>query len=91
MTASTSNGLPRVWASITARVRSPTASASFEGSTLYEGSSTSTKTGTAPAWMIGLTVVGKPVATVITSSPGRMRRSPSFGLVREEKATRSRC
>ena len=32
--------------------------------------STSTKTGTSPFWMIGLTVVGKPAATVITSSPG---------------------
>ena len=33
--------------------------------------STSTKTGTRPFWTIGLTVVGKPAATVITSSPGR--------------------
>src|ERR1035438_3543456 len=31
--------------------------------------------------MIGLTVVGKPAATVITSSPGLSRRSPSFGEV----------
>ena len=37
---------------------------------LYVGMSTSTKTGTAPFWMIGLTVVGKPAATVMTSSPG---------------------
>src|SRR5262249_27878838 len=32
--------------------------------------STSTKTGTRPFWMIGLIVVGNPVAQVITSSPG---------------------
>ena len=37
---------------------------------LYVGSVTSTKTGTRPFWTIGLTVVGKPAATVITSSPG---------------------
>ena len=34
--------------------------------------------------MIGLTVVGKPAATVITSSPGRSRRSPSLGEVSAE-------
>ena len=39
--------------------------------------SESTKTGTSPFWTIGLTVVGKPAATVITSSPGRSARSPS--------------
>ena len=38
--------------------------------------------------MIGFTVVGKPAATVITSSPGRSLRSPSFGEVRQETATR---
>ncbi len=38
--------------------------------------------------MIGLTVVGKPGATVITSSPGLTRRFPSFGEVSAESATR---
>ena len=51
-------------------------------------SSTSTKTGTSPLSTIGLTVVGKPAATVITSSPGCRRRSPSFGEVRAETASR---
>ena len=50
--------------------------------------STSTNTGTAPNCRIGLTVVGKPAATPITSSPGLMARSPSLGLVSVEKATR---
>ena len=50
--------------------------------------STSTKTGTRLFWMIGLTVVGKPAATVMTSSPGFSRRSPSFGEVRHDRATR---
>src|SRR6185312_16157382 len=31
--------------------------------------------------MMGLSVVGKPAATVITSSPGLRRRSPSLGEV----------
>ena len=51
-------------------------------------SSTSTKTGTSPLRTIGLTVVGKPAATVITSSPGCRRRSPSFFEVRAETASR---
>src|SRR6516162_48990 len=38
--------------------------------------------------MIGLIVVGKPAATVITSSPGFSLRSPSFGEVRALTATR---
>src|ERR1700733_11304252 len=38
--------------------------------------------------MIGLTVVGKPAATVMTSSPGRKLRSPSDGEVKHESATR---
>jgi hypothetical protein len=33
----------------------------------------STKTGVSPFCTIGLTVVGNPAATVITSSPGRSR------------------
>ncbi len=50
--------------------------------------STSTKTGVMPQVIEGLTVVGKPAAAVITSSPGVRRRSPSIGEVRAEKATR---
>src|ERR1700733_2097992 len=38
--------------------------------------------------MIGLTVVGKPAATVMTSSPGRKQRSPSDGDVKHESAAR---
>src|ERR1700690_2238580 len=38
--------------------------------------------------MIGLTVVGKPAATVMTSSPGLRRRSPSLGDVSALMASR---
>src|SRR5579884_1298026 len=38
--------------------------------------------------MIGFTVVGKPAATVMTSSPGFRRRSPNLGEVRALTATR---
>src|SRR5664279_2141483 len=38
--------------------------------------------------MIGLTVVGNPAATVITSSPGFNLRSPSLGEVSALTATR---
>ena len=48
----------------------------------------STKTGTAPNCAIGLTVVGKPAATVITSSPFLIALVPSFGDVSVENATR---
>src|ERR1700753_2993417 len=37
---------------------------------------------------MGLTVVGKPAATVMTSSPGLSRRSPNFLEVNALKATR---
>src|SRR6267154_6644512 len=37
---------------------------------------------------MGLTVVGNPAATVITSSPGFSARSPSFGEVNALRATR---
>ena len=57
-------------------------------SMLYVGSVTSTNTGTSPFWTIGLTVVGKPAATVITSSPGRSRRSPRRGEVSAVSARR---
>ena len=57
-------------------------------SMLYVARSTSTNTGTAPNCRIGLTVVGKPAATPITSSPGLIARSPSRGEVSVENATR---
>ena len=51
--------------------------------------SLSMKTGTAPFWMMGATVVGKPAAQVMTSSPGRMRRAGgSLCEVRALSATR---
>src|SRR3981081_707981 len=52
------------------------------------GKVTSRNTGTRRFWKIGLTVVGNPAATVITSSPGFRRRSPSFGEVKALRATR---
>ena len=57
-------------------------------SILYWGMVTSTKTGTAPYWITGVTVVGKPAATVITSSPLLICRSPKRGEVRVIKAVR---
>ena len=42
----------------------------------------STNTGMAPYWIIGVTVVGKPHATVITSSPFLIWRSPNLGDVK---------
>jgi hypothetical protein len=51
--------------------------------------SASMNTGTAPTCTIGATVVGKPAATVITSSPGlSLRASGSLAEVRAEIATR---
>ena len=87
-TAARSKGLPRVWAIITALVFSEYASSSIVTSILYCGIVTSTNTGTAPYWMSGVTVVGKPAATVITSSPRFTRRSPRSGDVSVIKATR---
>ena len=87
-TAFSSKGLPSVWASITARVRSDRASSRRETSMLAVSGSTSTKTGTAPYWNSGETVVGNPAATVITSSPRAIRRSPSSGAVSVMKASR---
>ena len=77
-----------MWAIMTALVRGLRADASCVTSMLSVTGSTSTNTGTTPCWMAGATVVGKPAATVMTSSPGRMRRSPSRGEVSVEKATR---
>ncbi len=51
-------------------------------------SSTSTKTGVRPFWTSGLIVVGKPAPTVMASSPGRSRRSFSFGEVSALTASR---
>ena len=50
--------------------------------------STSTKTGIAPYCIIGFTVVGKPAATVITSSPFFIALSLSFGDVSAVKASK---
>src|SRR5574344_20051 len=68
-TAFKSNGFPKVCAIITAFVFLERAASSFETSILYCGIVTSTNTGTAPKFKIGVTVVGKPQATVIISSP----------------------
>ena len=88
VTAPRSNGFPSVWAIITARVRGPTAAARAAGSTFPVAGSTSTNTGTRPFCRIGLTVVGKPAATVSTSSPGFKARSSSFGDVSADSASR---
>ena len=87
-TAARSNGFPRVCAIMTALVFTLNASSSFVTSMLYCGMVTSTNTGTAPYWMTGVTVVGNPAATVMTSSPRRICRSPSSGAVNTEKAIR---
>jgi hypothetical protein len=50
--------------------------------------SISTKTGTHPFMIIGFMVVGKPAATVITSSPGRTLRSLSSFAVNAVNARR---
>ncbi len=49
---------------------------------------TSRKTGTRRFCTIGLTVVGNPAATVITSSPGLSWRSPSLAEQSADSATR---
>lgn len=59
------NGLPSVWAIMTAFVLGERAASSLVTSMLYWGTVTSTNTGTAPYWMAGVTVVGKPQATVM--------------------------
>ena len=50
--------------------------------------STSTNTGTRPFCRIGFTVVGKPVAQVITSSPAFSASLPIMLLVRAVTASR---
>ena len=57
------------------------AASSCVTSILYEPNCTSTKTGMQPNCTIGFTVVGKPAATVITSSPGLIALSPNLGEV----------
>ena len=87
-TAFKSNGFPSVWAIMTAFVLSERAASSFVTSMLYCGIVTSTNTGTAPYWIAGVTVVGKPAATVMISSPRFTRRSPSSGDVSVMNAIR---
>ena len=55
-----------------ALVRGVIAASTRAGSMVKLIGSMSTNTGTRPFWKIGLTVVGKPAATVMTSSPGPM-------------------
>ena len=82
------NGLPNECASIIAFVFELSAASIFETSMLCVSDSISTKTGTAPNCRIGFTVVGKPAATLITSSPCLMARSPNLDEVSAEKAKR---
>ena len=88
LTAERSNGLPSVCAIITALVLSESASSSFVTSILYCGIVTSTNTGTAPYWIAGVIVVGKPAATVIISSPLLILLSPRSGDVSAINALR---
>ena len=64
------------------------ASSSPVTSILYCGIVTSTNTGIAPYCMIGVTVVGKPQATVITSSPLFTCLSPKRGDVKVINASK---
>src|SRR5687768_2049437 len=82
------NGLPNVWASMIALVFGVMAASINSALILWVAASTSTKTGMAPNWMIGFTVVGKPAATPITSSPFLIARAPSLGEVSVLKATK---
>src|ERR1700733_9091628 len=79
---------PSVCAIITAFIFGLYAASSFVTSISYPGTDTSTNTGTSRFWKIGFTVVGKPAATVSTSSPGFSARTPSFGEVSALSATR---
>ena len=87
-TASRSKGFPRVCATITAFVFGDKASSSLVTSILYCGIVTSTNTGTAPYCIIGVTVVGKPHATVMTSSPLFTCLSPKSGDVKVINASK---
>ena len=81
-------GFPKAWANIIAFVFGVIAASIKSAFTLWVLISTSTNTGTAPNWITGLTVVGKPAATPITSSPFLIALSPSFGEVNVLKATK---
>ena len=72
VTASRSNGLPSVCAIIDgARARRESAASScVDVDVVGRQRRRRRRPGTRPFWTIGLTVVGKPAATVITSSPG---------------------
>ena len=80
--------MPSACAIIIALVFGPIAASSWVPIASYVPISTSTTTGFKPFWIIGFTVVGKPIATVTTSSPALSALGPSFGLVRAESATR---
>ena len=88
LTAFISNGLPRECASITAFVFGLNAFSSIFTSIFPVSKLTSTNTGTAPYCKIGVIVVGKPQATLITSSPRLIWRSFKSGLVSVIKASR---
>ena len=78
-----------MWAIITAFVRPGVKAASnCSIRPLRVNGSLSMKTGANPFWRMGATVVGKPAATVMTSSPGLSRREPSRGLDRAANASR---
>src|SRR6056297_122102 len=88
MTAVRSKGFPRVCARKTALVFSDKAFLRQSVQILYPGRVTSTKTGIQPYCKMGLSVVGKPAATVITSSPGCRAFPFSLGDVSAAKAIR---
>ena len=81
-------GLPNEWATITAFVLDERACSNCEQSILYSGIVISTNTGMAPYCIIGVTVVGKAHATVMTSSPRFIRRSPNKGDVKAKNANK---
>ncbi|SEH85524.1 hypothetical protein BAZSYMB_GCONTIG00831_0 [Bathymodiolus azoricus thioautotrophic gill symbiont] len=88
LTLSKLYGLPKVCANIIALVFGVIAASIKSASTLCVSKSTSTNTGIAPNCTIGLTVVGKPAATPMTSSPFLMALLPNFGDVSVANATK---
>src|SRR5262249_46366494 len=82
------NGLPRVWASIIARVLGEMAFAIESTVGFFVLGSISINTGVNLFWIIGLTVVGNPVAAVMTSSPGFNANFPNTGAVRQLSANK---
>ena len=77
-----------MWANITAFVLSVIAFSISFGFMLYVGISISTNTGIRLFCNIGLTVVGKHAATVITSSPGLSAFSFNFSDVNADNANK---